>query len=257
MPQSATIRGFGTDGPGLANDPMYQLTRIFVYFLQNLYREAPEGCGLRWRPQQENTEVVITDQKPRLDAVEKKPHITCVLGAGKWAGIGLDQLQFKQMMVGAGQRTHTDLISMTVAFHCQAREGLHARRLAWYCSYFINVYRRVIMRGGGLHHIGVDHHLGPESPPTAFTGPTSETDIISVVTTVPFYWQPQWRITDPSELFRQVKFVLNANRPRQTYSANRAARLRGARVNGREMNTVPLEPQLIQRVHDSKYAGEE
>ena len=259
-PTTATIRGFEHDPSGMSNDPMYELTRVFVYFLQNLFREAPEGSGYRWRPEQENTEIVITDQKPRLDAVERVPHITCVLGAGQWAGLGLDQLQNKETMTGSGTRTHTDLVSMTVAYHCQSKEGLHARRIAWYCSYFTNVYRRIIMRYGRLHQVGVVHGISAESSPQTFTGPVAESEIVSVVVTVPFYWQPQWRITDPSYAFRQIRFNMEVMQPQATYSAGRMAPLRGARVNGRPVATVPLEPkpsQFTQIVQDSKYEEEE
>jgi len=236
---------------------MLQLTRIFVYFLQQLYREAPSGLGIRWRPNEETTDLIITAENPTLDAVEKKPHITCVLGGSKWAGIGLDQLQHLSIIADAGQRTHTDLVSSTMSYHCMARNGLHARRLAWYCSYFTNVYRRVIMKSGGLHHIGVDHQISPESAPSAFTGPSADKQVIAVVTTVPFYWQPQWRIRDPSEVFRQVRFELNVRPPTAIYSANRTAMLRGARVAGRPVTSTPLEPSLVQVAKDSKFAGEE
>jgi hypothetical protein len=257
VPQSETPKSFGTDDPSLANDPMLQLTRIFVYFLQQLYRDAPAGLGLKWRPEEETSDLIISAESPVLDAVEKKPHITCVLGGSKWAGLGLDQLQAQSIIAGAGMRTHTDLVSSTISYHCQARNGLHARRLAWYSSYFTNVYRRVIMKSGGLHHVGVDHQIGPESDPSAFTGPSADKQVISVVATVPFYWQPQWRIRDPSEVFRQVRFDLNVKSPTAIYSANRTAMLRGARVNGRPVVTSPLEPSLVQVVKDSKFVGEE
>jgi hypothetical protein len=259
MPPSATIKDFDHDAPSLAVDPYLQLTRIFVYFLQNLFREAPEGMGLKWRPEQEDSELIVTDEKPRLDAVEKKPHIVCVLGASAWGGLGFDQMQRRDMMIGSS-RTHTDLVSGTVSYNCQAREGLHARRLAWYASYFTNVYRRIIMRYGKLHQIGVNHQISAESPPSAFTGPTAEGEIVSVVVTVPFYWQSQWRITDPSEVFRGVRFTLDVGQPQRRYSAGEVATVRKASIYGRPVNTIPLEPKpsrLQQIVEDHKYAGEE
>lgn len=259
MQPSETIKDLEHDKPDLAVDPMLQLTRIFVYFLQNLYREAPEGLGLKWRPEEENSELLITDQKPRLDALEKKPHITCVLGSAAWGNLGLDQMQKRDMAFGT-ERTHTDLVSMTIAYHCQAREGLHARRIAWYSSFFTNVYRRIIMKEGRLHQIGVNHQISAETAPTTYTGPTAESEIISVVVTVPFYWQPQWRIRDVSEVFRQIRFTMNVSTPQQIYSAGRMAKLRGAQVNGRPVVTLPMEPKpptLTQVMVDNKFAGEE
>jgi hypothetical protein len=261
MPSSETVRGFerGTS-LSLAEDPMLQLTRVFVYFLQNLFREAPEGWGMRWRPDEENTELLITDQKPRLDAVEKKPHITCVLGESQWAVLGIDQLQ-KMKMMSNGERTHSDLISATISYHCQAREGMHARRLAWNASYFTNVYRRVIIKGGGLHQVGMKHSITPESGPSVYTGPLSEEKIISVVVTIPFYWQPQWLIRDPSVTFRQVSMNLGVPPPAKRFSAGEAANIKKASMYGRPVVPVPTQSEdetvLNQTVKDDKFEGEE
>lgn len=260
MPSNGTIRGFerGTN-IGLAEDPVVHLTRVFVYFLQNLFREAPEGLGIKWRPNEETTEILITDQKPRLDAVEKKPHITCVFGASKWSTLGIDQFVHQRMM-SDGRRKHTDLIPSTMAYHCQAREGLHARRIAFWASYFTNVYRRLIIKGGGLHNVGTGHNIGPESGPTAYTGPLVEDKIVSVVVTIPFYWQPQWLITDPSETFRQVSMSLDVKRPARRFSAGEAALIKGASMYGRPVRPVatkPEDPVLSQTVKDDKFEGEE
>lgn len=260
MPSSATIRGFEHGHAlALAEDPMLQLTRIFVYFLQNLFREAPEGMGMRWRPNEEQSELIISDQKPRLDAAEKKPHITCVFGSGQWAGLGLDQHQRSKPMSN-GERVHTDLVSSTIAYHCQAREGLHARRLAWNASYFTNVYRRIIMKGGGLHHVGVRHQISPESGPTAYTGALAEEKVVSSVVTIPFYWQPQWLIRDPSTVWRSMVMDMAVGKPTRRYSAGEAALVKKASMYGRPVVPVvnrPPEPELTQTVRDDQFAGEE
>lgn len=260
MPSSETVRGYERGSElSLAEDPMLQLTRVFVYFLQNYFRDAPEGTGLKWRPDQETSELIITDQKPRLDAVEKKPHITCVFGAGKWAVLGIDQL-LRQKMMSNGERTHTDLASFTMAYHCQAREGNLSRRIAWYCSYATNVYRRIIIKGGGLHQVGMNHDISPETGPTVYTGPLSEEKIVSVVVTIPFYWQPQWLIRDPSVTFRQMSMDMHVSAASGRFSAGRAAQVRRASIYGRPVHPVATEPPestLTQTVRDSKFEGEE
>lgn len=256
---SETVRANERRGEkSLAEDPMLQLTRIFVYFLQNLFRECPEGEGMKWRPEEENSEIIISDQKPVLDAVEKKPHIICVLGAGRWGRLGLDQLQRQNM--DTGERKHTDLMSMSVTYDCMAREGQHARRIAWFSSYFTNVYRRIIIKGGRLHDVGTEHSISPESPPSNYTGPSTVEQLVSVSVTVPFYWQPQWIIRDPAEVFRQVSIELGVLPLESFYSAGRAARLRHARIGGRRVYPSPLqrqEPNLTQTVRDSRFVGEE
>ena len=214
-----------------------------MYFLQNLYRSAPEGMGAKWDPDEDATELVISDQKPVLTAVEKKPHIICVLGDCQWAGLSLDQLQAEKIMRHPS-RTHTDLVSMTVAYHCQAREGLHARRLAWWSSYFTNVYRRLIMKEGHIHQVATNHRISAESSPQAYTGATPHSEIVTSIVTVPFYWQPQWRIKDISAVvFRQVKFTMHVSKPEPIFSAGNAGRLRGARIHGKELYPLPLAPK--------------
>ena len=260
MSSSESVRGYesGTT-PSLGDDPMLQLTRIFVYFLQNLFREAPEGMGMKWRPNEETTEVVISDQKPMLDAVAKKPHITCVFGSGQWGGIGLDQMQHTQM-TGTGDRTHTDLFSSTITYHCQSREGIHSRRLAWNSSYFTNIYRRIIMKGGRLHQVGTRHQVSPESGPSVYTGPLPEEKIISVQVTIPFYWQPKWIIREPAATFRAYAINMDVVKPAARYSAGEAARIKRASIYGRPVVPIPTspeEPTLSQVVRDEEYVGEE
>jgi hypothetical protein len=186
----------------MAYDPALHMRRTFVYFLQNLFRTAPEGTGLRWNPEPETSEIVISAEKPQLSAIEKRPHITCILGASRWAGIGLDQM--KNVRSSDGMRTHTDLVPSIMAYHCQAAEGVVATRIAWLSSWMTAVFRRIIHRAGNIHHVDPKHEISAETPPTAFSGPTAKSDCVSVVVTVPFYWQPQWRITEPAELWRRV-----------------------------------------------------
>jgi hypothetical protein len=245
------------DEPGLDNDPMTQLTRIFVYFLQNLFREFPEGYGMKWSPNEETSEVIITNEKPRLAAIEKLPHITCVLGSMQWANTSLDQFQGSRM--SDGRRSHTDLVPSTMAYHCQAKHGLVARRIAWNASKYTNVFVRLIQRGGGLHHIARNHTIGPETAPTAFTGPTTETELVSVVVTVPFYWQDGWRITGPANLFRGFRVELDVKKGLPLYSAGRSSHINPPRVGGVPVTSVPLERETAfkQVVLESNYEEEE
>jgi len=244
---------------GLDNDPMYYLQRLFVYFLQNLFRDFPEGCGLQWRPNHETTEIIITSEKPKLDTIEKTPHITCVLGSGRWSGLSLDQMQTQR--ASDGQRTHTDLMPMTMTYHCQAKEGMVARRIAWNASLGTIQLRRILMRIGGLHQVGVQHNISPEGPITQFVGPSSENHLVEVTVNVPFYWQPQWRIRRASEVWRRMELSLNVNEVQGFYSAGRSAKLRPPMVKGVPVSTTPMPTPpgtaFVQSVKESKFFGEE
>jgi len=252
-----TPRGVGEE-VGLDNDPMYHLIRVFVYFLQNLYRDFPPGCGLKWDPNEEVTEMVITDEKPRLESIENRPHITCVLGSGQFTGLGLDQLQGQR--ASDGQRTHTDLVPMSISYHCQAKEGIHARRMAWNSSFYTIILRRIIMRVGGLFQVGVRHQISAEGPITQFVGPSSENHLVEVVVNVPFYWQPQWRIKKATEVWRRMELTLRVNEVQQMYSAGRQAKIRPPMVKGVPVNTTPLTPPetaFVQPVIETNYGEEE
>jgi hypothetical protein len=261
---SVTVKNFTPkgnpeeEGPGLDNDPMYYLQRLYVYFLQNLFRDFPEGCGLRWKPNEEDTEIRITAEKPKPEAVEKTPHIICVLGSSRWTGLGLDQLQTQR--ASDGQRTHTDLMPVQMIYHCQAKSGTHARRMAWNASLWTNALRRILMRAGGLHHVGVQHDISPEGPLTQFVGNQPDSELIEVRVNVPFYWQPQWRIKRASEVWRNLRILLNVNETAPIYSAGRQNKLRPPMVKGVPVNTKPLDPPgtaFTQIVAESKLIGEE
>lgn len=261
MRGNATVRQFsplGEDDVGLDNDPMYYLTRIFVYFLQNLYRDFPEGCGMQWNPKPENSELIITAEKPVLEEVEKRPHITCVLGGAQFSGLGLDQLQHQR--ASDGQRVHTDLVPMSITYHCMAKEGLQARRVAWNSSFYTIILRRIIMRVGGLFQVGVRHQISPESPASQLSGPSVDNRLVEVTVNVPFYWQPQWRIKRASEVWRRMKIQMRVKSVDGIYSAGRSNLLRPPRVKGVPVQTAPIAPPgdaFVQSVHESKFFGEE
>jgi hypothetical protein len=249
--QSVSVKEFDpVKDPGLDNDPMMHLTRVFVYFLQNLFRDFPEGSGMKWSPDEENTELVVTSEKPVIAAIEKRPHITCVLGAGRWSGLGIDQLQ--GMRFSTGERTHTDLIPMTMSYHCMAKEGMVARRIAWNSSFFTNVLRRVIMRTGGLHHVGVQHEFSSESSLSAYVGPTVDSELVAVVVTVPFYWQPKWTIKDTrTSMFNRMSISMNVAKVTGAPLTGRVTGLnpptiRGVPVTSEPMDNVPAYTQVVE-----------
>lgn len=240
------IPEFNPQDGTLAHDPFYFLQKLFVYFLQNLFRTFPAGYGLRWDPDETTAECMITAEKPTLSEIEKLPHITCILGAGQWNNVSMDQLQ--ALRSSDARRTHTDLMSMTMSYHCQAKEDLDAHRLSWNASFFTNVFRRLIHQAGSIHHVAPNHHISAVTGATAYSGAKAENEIVAVVVTVPFYWQPQWRITKPAELWKRmvVSLSINEARPYQT----QPQQIRPPTVGGRPVTTVPIERAFVQVVSE-------
>jgi hypothetical protein len=242
-----TIGSFEPLEPSLAEDPFTQLQRIFVYFLQS-YFEHPdfEGTGMHWHKDEKSTEMIISSEKPRLESLEKTPHITVILGSAQWAQLGLDQLQKQKM--GTGERTHTDLMPLTVAYHCQGKEGLHCRRMAWFASQGTTMFRRMIMRQGKIFQVAMNHSITAESPPTAFTGPLASEELVSVVVTVPVFWQPQWRIRDPAPTLQKYEFSLRV----------RPAQVQPPKIHGRPAISIPMDqPAVLQKVVVTKVVDTE
>jgi hypothetical protein len=227
---SATVNKFEPLTPSLAEDPFTQLQRIFVYFLQSLYEHDEfRGTGMWWNRDEDVTEMIISAEKPRLEALQKTPHVTTIIGASQWGNLGHDQLQRRAM--AREERTHTDLVSSTITLHCQGKEGTHCRRIAWYSSHYITIFRRMIMRQGGLHQVGTNHQISAESGPTAFLGKLTTEELVSVVVTVPFYWQPQWFIQEPRALLERIETTLQVRR----------YKLRPFAVKGRPAYSIPID----------------
>lgn len=245
---SETIKNFEpleVDAQSQECDPFTFQEMLFCHFLQSWFtHEEFRGTGMYWTGSDgddgdETTEVIITSEKPELASVEKVPHIVCVLGSMQWAVLGLDQLQTLSMKTG--QRQHTDLIPTTMAYHCQAKVGALARRIAWYAAWGTIMFRRLIMKQGRLHQIAPSLSVGAETGPTAYTGQVATEEVVSSVVTVPFYWQPQWRIRDPAPLLAGVKVDMGVL----------PARVRGTGKQrfppiSQLVNDLPLEPFLVQ-----------
>jgi hypothetical protein len=258
MLNNTTVREYNPVQEGLAYDPYTHLTRVFVYFLQNLYRTAPRGTGFHWSQSPEDTEIVITGEKPVCEAMEKIPHIVCILGSSQWGGLGLDQMQ--KTKISNGERQHSDLISCTMSYHCQAKEGLVARRLAFNSSLYTNVFVRMLQQQGGLHHVVRNHSISGETPPTAYSGQVASSELVSVVATIPFHWQVQWRIRSPAELWRGMKMSLGVTGAQAMYSAGKNVPIRPPMIKGHVVSTVPFvtpeEPApvaLTQEVKEDSY----
>ena len=248
---TVTPKAFDPLTPGMDCDPYTQVQRTFCYFLQSLFEHREfEGTGLLWIGKEdggpaEETEMLISSEKPRLEDLGKTPHITVIVGGSRWGQVGLDQMQSRKM--AKDERVHTDLISSTVAYHCQAKEGTHARRMAWYASQYTTMFRREIMREGRLHQLGSDHQISAESGPSVFVGQLSNEELVSVVVTIPFYWQPQWLIRKSAPMLGSVSLNMKSRPPIPTESLT----FRGRPVSStslldlKEELTAPVQEQTV------------
>ena len=209
---SQTIKHFNPTEVSLTESPNVWLQKVFVYFLSSFFsHEEFRGTGMHWSRNEDSSELIITGQKPRVEALNKRPHIVVIPGPFSWGNLSFDQLQARNSITGT--KTHTDLVSQTIGYHCQAKEGNLASSLAWFASFYTIVFRNMIQRQGQLHYVKPSPTTTSESGPTAFTGPLVTEELVSVVVNFPIFWQPKWKITPPAPIARQIGFTLGMRQP--------------------------------------------
>lgn len=231
-----------TSGPpqpqGYGEDPLAHYTNVFIRFLQILFEDFDPG-NYKWLPDENASEIIITDQSPiAREAVEKVPHIVVMRGPMQQGNIVLND--FKGYDSHSGRRDYTDLISATMTFNCLSKVGREAQRLASITRMMVQRLKRDLLRGGNIHHIG-PISMGSESGPGSLvSGGTGDAGIIVVQTTVPFYYQDFWSV-EPAD-----KLLLKGVDVRVT-SQSLQPTLRPPSMNG-----VPLQVEKIFSITDVK-----
>lgn len=179
---------------GLGEEPLYFCTRIFLTFLQGLFEQMPTG-SYRWSEDEKLSEIAITDQVPiPRERVDQKPQLVTMRGPAQFANLSLDQL--RSLNPRTGEKERTDLVSCTMTINAIARNGIECQRLAWTAARYLRTFKTMIQRHG-LHKIGDEISIGPESPPGAFVSePDPEFVMISVYAPFHFQWTETVRPLD-------------------------------------------------------------
>lgn len=191
-----------------AESPLFHASRLCIVFLQELFRNAPEG-DFRWSESEEFTNIVITPTAPiKLRVLNKRPAIVLIRSGVGFAGLGLDNLREEDLKTGL--RTHTDLASGNFTFNCISRQRVEAEYLAWIVTRHIMILRRLLMRSG-FHEVGSNMQISPPSPPGAIISGDTEAEMVNVATTTPFRFQ--WTDTIQEKdlaLHRKVEMGITA-----------------------------------------------
>lgn len=213
-------------GPG--EDPLYHYTRLFVRFLQLVFGSFEKG-NYHWDEDEALTDVLISDQAVSgRDVAEKRPAIIVMRGPANFAGLAMDQ--FHSYDPSTGARTHTDLVSCSVTYNCLSSEGVEAQRLAWISMMATRRLKRTLMRAG-LHRVGEEVAMGPESPPGALIqGDPAEITLVTV--SVPFFFQDAWSVEPVDKvLLKNIDLALTSKA-----SDDVSPTLKEPGMNGRELN---------------------
>lgn len=170
-----------------ANDPLNYTIKCFAAFLQTIWETAPRGC-FHWTPSSEETELVITEDNPvYVDAVEKKPAISLVLGPTRFSGTALDELMTVKPVDGSS--SHTDLIPGTMTLNCMARAIQECRFIAWQSARTIWNLRKLFLKELCFHEVGRNIQIGAVSPAGALVAGDTEGEWHAVAVQVPFFLQ--------------------------------------------------------------------
>ena len=174
---------------GLGEDPLTHFTRVYLLFLQGLFNQFPKGKGcFHWSNSDIDTEIAITDQAPiPRDRIEQRPAIVTMRGPAQFANLSMDQLRTLDMKTG--ERGHTDLVACTMSINCVAKNGIEAQRLGWIVMRHIRTFKRLLQRNGGMHRVGEQVSVGPESPPGAMVLPEPDPATVMVTVHSPFFFQ--------------------------------------------------------------------
>jgi hypothetical protein len=257
---SSTVHTAGPLEEGWLNDPLNYMVKAFIAFLQTIFETAPAG-HFHWRPELEETEIVITEENPvKTDSIEQKPVISVILGPTRFNGSSLDDLV--HVSITDAKEIHTDLIPGTMSLNCVSRVPQECRFIAWICARTIWNLRKLFIREPFIHDVGRNISVGPVTPAGALVAGDTEGEWHSVSVSCPFFLQWTDRVTPlqhdwsgrPIHLLKQVamKFTtrLNEAQPNLTHTQNTGLQqwgdqvtqpksLRPPSMRGRRIQTEP------------------
>jgi hypothetical protein len=236
---------------GRGEDPLLWFTRHYLLFLQGLYAQRPAG-QYHWSDDITKTEVVITDQSPYpITKNESRPAMVVMRGPAQFANLSLDQLQSMSFRTGA--RQHTDLVACTMTINCIAKVGLEAQRLGWDVGRHLNLFRRLLYKGG-IHHI-LPSSIGPESPPGALVQAEADSEAVNVVVHSPFFFQWTDKVTlldAPILAHMEDRLTLGAVPVNEQDALLQELRLRPPTMRGQLVDGIAVPLDHVPFVHKVK-----
>lgn len=172
---------------GFEQDPLYYYARVYLSFLQGLFKQFPEG-SYRWSEDESLSEITITDQAPiPKDRIEQKPAIVTMRGPAQFGNLSLDNLE--SLDVKSGKRRHSDLVSCTMTLNIIAKLGAESQRLGWIVFTNLRRFNRLLQRQAHLHQVGNQMSISNESPPGAFVTPEVDSEFVMVTVQSPFFFK--------------------------------------------------------------------
>lgn len=225
------------DAPGFGEEPLYWLTRVYLLFLQGLFKQFPEGSH-RWSDDERLSEISILDQAPiPKDRVEQRPALITMRGPAQFGNLSLDNMQ--KLDWGTGTKQRTDLVACTMTINCIAKNGVEAQRVAWIVMTKIRTFKTLLQQHGPIHKVGDEVSIGAESPPGSLVTPEADSELVLVPVYSPFFFQWTEKVTPlDAPAVRNIEVFMRASlaSSSQLTTAGRqeaAATLRPPTIRGR------------------------
>ena len=211
-----------------AENPLFHVTRICLGFLQNLFKQAPEG-EFHWDSDKQISQIIIQDELPlHSEQIHKRPAIVTVRSPVAFAGIGLEQRRDENLRTGA--RVHTDLITGHMTFNCISRVKVQAEQLAWLVARHIWILHRIFMKAG-FHKMGQRVQILAATPAGALVSGDTEGEIHNVPVIAPYEFQWTERITPLNlEVMSEIEVSMQSFMREPSEKTERVP-LRGTAVN--------------------------
>jgi hypothetical protein len=207
MPNDQVQSGL-VEPQGRGEEPLYHFTRIYLLFLQGLFKQFPEG-SYRWSDDEKLSEICITDQVPIPRArIEQRPAIVAMRGPAQFGNTSLDQMRNVDSHTGMKERT--DLVACTMSLNCIAKMGPEAQRIAWIVMSNIREMK-ILLQRAGMHKVGDDVSMNPETPPGAMMQGEGDPEFVMVTVHSPFFFQ--WTVkSTPADAIklREIQVHLNS-----------------------------------------------
>ena len=257
-PSSTVYTSQGFDASWL-EDPLNYMVKAFAAFLQTLFEQAPKGC-FHWTAAPEESEIVITEENPvNVDAIERKPVISLILGAVRFNGMALDDLLTVDA-TDASER-HTDMLPGTMSLNCMSRVPQEARFIAWHCARHIWILRKLFIAESHIHEVGRQINIGSVTPAGALVQGDTEGEWHAAPVSVPFFLQWMDKVTPlsddwngrPIHMLRAISMQFQTRmgraQPSLTTTQNTGRQLWGAQVHNNitppriRGRTIPTTPQ--------------
>ena len=141
------------------DDPLYQMMRVFIIWLQGLFQTRPVG-DFRWLPELNETEIIITDTEPMdLQVTNKRPQIVVSHSTANFLGTSIGQYSRPNLFNQSA--TFTDLVGTTLSISFIGKNGVQMKALAWSVFMLIPIFRGNLARLAGLNKIEPQMQIGP------------------------------------------------------------------------------------------------